>query len=204
MLKNRIYSKVLITILNYKIWTFSLLFLLFSTLRIWLWKIWNWCLKPYFHIPLPRSLDFFFLFFSCFFFLLSYSTIMEANLFKSQFLFVKIPKNIFFILNVFFSYKTCHILMQLMSSVLKSIWTKGLTTVAAETGVLPVQRLQLDYSTSMLAVHVSQASSWTCVENGVVFWTKHSLQSKMNSTNTRILGWKKSLQDTGCLSPLWQ
>lgn len=116
---------------------------------------------------------------------------MEANLFKSQFLFVKIPKNIFFILYFFFSYKTCHILMQLMSSVLKSIWTKGLTTVAAETGVLPVQRLQLDYSTSMLAVHVSQASSWTCVENGVVFWTKHSLQSKMNSTNTSIFSWLK-------------
>lgn len=93
--------------------------------------------------------------------------------------------------------------MQLMSSVLKSVWTKG-QTVAAETGVLPVQRLQLDYSTSMLAVHVSQASSWTCVENGIVFCTKHSLQFKMNSTKKRILGWKESLQDTGCLSPLWQ
>lgn len=65
--------------------------------------------------------------------------------------------------------------MQLMSSMLKSIWTKELTTVAAETGVLPVQRLQLEYSTSMLAVHVSQASSWSCVENGVVFWINHSL-----------------------------
>lgn len=103
-----------------------------------------------------------------------------------------------------FSYKTCHILMQLMSSVLKSLWIKRLTIVAAETGLLSVQRLQLNYSTSMLAVHVHQASSGTGVEKDVVFLSNHSLQFEVNSTYLRILGWKKSLQDTGCLSPLWQ
>lgn len=76
--------------------------------------------------------------------------------------------------------------------------------MAAETDLLSVQRLQLNYSTSMLAVHVHQASSGTGVEKDVVFLINHSLQFKMNSTYLRILGWKKSLQDTGCLSPFWQ
>lgn len=48
--------------------------------------------------------------------------------------------------------------MQLVSSVLKSLWIKRLTIVAAETG-LSVQRLQLNDSTSVLAVHVHHASS---------------------------------------------
>lgn len=73
-----------------------------------------------------------------------------------------------------FFYKTCHILMQLMSSVLKSLWIKRLTIVAAETSLLSVQRLQLNYRTSMLAVHVHQASSGTGVEKDVVFWINHS------------------------------
>ena len=94
--------------------------------------------------------------------------------------------------------------MQLMSSVLKSLWIKRLTIVAAETGLLSVQRFRLDYSTPMLAVHVHHASSGTGVEKDVVFLINHSLQFKMNSTYLRILGWKKSLQDTGCLSPFWQ
>lgn len=68
-----------------------------------------------------------------------------------------------------FFYKTCHILMQLMSSVLKSLWIKRLTIVAAETGLLSVQRLQVNYGTSMLAVHVHHASSVTRVEKDVVF-----------------------------------
>lgn len=96
--------------------------------------------------------------------------------------------------SLFFSYKTCHILMQLMSSVLKSLWIKRLTIVAAETGFLPVQRLQLNYSTSMLAVHVHQASSGSGVEKDVVFLINHSLQFKMNSSYFRILGWNKGLQ----------
>lgn len=94
--------------------------------------------------------------------------------------------------------------MQLMSSVLKSLWIKRLTIVAAETGLLSVQRFQLKYSTPMLAVHVHQASSGTGVEKDVVFLINHSLQFKMTSSYLRILGWKKSLQDTGCLSPFWQ
>lgn len=56
----------------------------------------------------------------------------------------------------------------------------------------------------MLAVHVHQASSGTGVEKDVVFLDNHSLQFKMNSTYVRILGWKKGLQDIGCLSPLCQ
>lgn len=76
--------------------------------------------------------------------------------------------------------------------------------MAAETGLLSVQRFQLKYSTPMLAVHVHQASSGTGVEKDVVFLINHSLQFKMTSSYLRILGWKKSLQDTGCLSPFWQ
>lgn len=49
--------------------------------------------------------------------------------------------------------------MQLVSSVLKSLWIKRLRIVAAETGLWSVQRLQLNDSTSMLAVHVHHASS---------------------------------------------
>lgn len=76
--------------------------------------------------------------------------------------------------------------------------------MAAETGLLSVQRFRLKYSTPMLAVHVHQASSGTGVEKDVVFLINHSLQFKMTSSYLGILGWKESLQDTGCLSPFWQ
>lgn len=60
--------------------------------------------------------------------------------------------------------------------------------MAAETGLLSVQRFQLKYSTPMLAVHVHQASSGTGVEKDVVFLINHSLQFKMTSSYLRILG----------------
>lgn len=60
--------------------------------------------------------------------------------------------------------------------------------MAAETCLLSVQRLQLDRSTSMLAVHVRQALSVTRVEKDAVVFIHHSLQLKMNSTYLRILG----------------
>lgn len=60
--------------------------------------------------------------------------------------------------------------------------------MAAETSLLSVQRLQLNYSTSMLAVHVHQASAGTGVEKDVVFLINHSLQLKMTSARLRILG----------------
>lgn len=41
--------------------------------------------------------------------------------------------------------------------------------MAAETGLMSVQRLQVNYSTSMLAVHVHHALSVTRVEKDVVF-----------------------------------
>jgi hypothetical protein len=54
--------------------------------------------------------------------------------------------------------------------------------VAAETGLLSVQRLQLSDSTSMLAVHVHHASSDIEVEKDALFVINLSLQFKVNST----------------------
>lgn len=54
--------------------------------------------------------------------------------------------------------------------------------MAAETGLLSVQRLQLNDSISMLAVHVHHASSDIGVEKDALFVIYLSLQFKVNST----------------------
>lgn len=60
--------------------------------------------------------------------------------------------------------------------------------MTAETSLLSVQRLQLNYSTAVLAVHVHQASAGTGVEKDVVFLVNYSLRLKMTSEHLRILG----------------